>query len=76
MFSFFGIGPIELLIVGFVVLMPLAAVLAVLAVVLSRRGPLANNPNLRPCPDCGVPVSIHAATCPRCGCPLHPTPRA
>jgi len=30
-------------------------------------------PNLVACPDCDLPVSRRAATCPHCGCPLPPS---
>ena len=31
---------------------------------------------LRPCPDCGHQVSLLASSCPSCGRPLGPSPRA
>lgn len=27
-------------------------------------------PKLRPCPDCGKEISVRAAVCPQCGCPI------
>jgi hypothetical protein len=30
----------------------------------------ADNPNLRPCPDCGRYISVRAAVCPSCGGPI------
>lgn len=36
---------------------------------------VAHIPNLKKCPDCQQPVSVHAAACPHCGSPLlAPTP--
>lgn len=29
--------------------------------------------DLKPCPDCGNPISQQAAFCPKCGCPAHPS---
>jgi len=67
-------GAIELLILGaicfLVVGLPLIILLIVLAV--NRRRPTSANPNLRACPDCNAAVSVHAASCPQCGCPLKP----
>jgi hypothetical protein len=70
--AMFGMpGIIELLIVGIIgFIIPLIILLIVLGV--NRRGSTKNNPNLRGCPDCHAAVSIHAASCPRCGCPLKP----
>jgi hypothetical protein len=67
MLAFLGFpGPVELMIIGVMLLVPVAIVVA-----LTRsRKPLGNNPNLRPCPDCGRFVSLRATTCPQCGCPL------
>ena len=66
-------GWFELLLVGGFLLIPLVVI--ALVVVLATRGSQSNNPNLRQCPDCRWAVSIHATACPRCGCPMNPTPR-
>lgn len=66
----FGIGIAELLIIGFVLLVPLVIVVVVLVVVSSGRKAQASNPNLTPCPDCQSLVSIRATSCPKCGCAL------
>jgi hypothetical protein len=69
----FGIGIFELIIIGVIVLIPLAIVIGVLLASLAagkRTRPM--NPNLIPCPDCGRLVSLRAKACPQCGCPLTP----
>lgn len=67
MLAFLGFpGPVELMIIGVMLLVPVAIVVAL----IRSRKPLGNNPNLRPCPDCGRFVSLRATTCPQCGCPL------
>ncbi len=45
-------GPIELLILGLVCVVPLAIGIVV-AVVLITRNRMPTNPDLLPCPDCG-----------------------
>ena len=63
----------ELLIIGLMLLVPVAIVIAVpFAVSVSRRSQPPVNPNLRPCPDCGRLVSLRAVSCPHCGRPLDP----
>ena len=42
-----------------------AACVAVVVIANQRRQ--QDNPNLRPCPDCGHFISVRAATCPKCG---------
>ncbi len=71
MLAFFGMpGPLELLIIGFIVLVPAAIVVAVIVAMSHSRNPPARNPNLEPCSDCGRQVSLRATTCPQCGRPL------
>lgn len=68
-----GIGVIELLILGVIGLLLVAApVTVVVLLLMSRRnsGPSSANPNLAPCPDCGRLVSLQADSCPQCGRPL------
>lgn len=66
----FGIGIAELLIIGFVLVVPLVIIVVVLVVVSSGRKTQGPNPNLMPCPECQGLVSIRAASCPKCGCAL------
>ena len=69
----FGPGPFELLIIGIILIVPLAGTLAIIFALLYvlKIGPFQpNNPNLHPCPDCGHRVSVRATNCPKCGCPL------
>ena len=74
--AMFGIGPMEMLIVGFVALLMLGGVVAVVVVLVSSqsRKSTPSNPNLTPCPDCGRLVSRRAVSCPQCGRPLNPPP--
>ena len=53
---------------GAVAVVPIGFVLIVV-LVTRRLGP-SNNPNLRPCPDCGHFISVRAVTCPQCGAPV------
>ena len=71
MLMLFVPGPIELIIVATVVLVPVLVVLAVVYAVTARKRADAENPNLMVCPDCKHYVSIHADSCPKCGCPIH-----
>lgn len=66
-----GIGIIELIIILGVLGLVGALVVGFVLLLATRRpsGVAANNPNLRPCPDCGQPISIRAAACPHCGGP-------
>lgn len=70
MLAFFAPGPIELIILAVIVLVPIAAVVALVIALTCSRKPLEDNPNLRPCPDCRQSVSLRATACPKCGCPL------
>jgi hypothetical protein len=67
-----GIGIIELVII-LAVLGLIGAIVAGLVLSLATRRPgglSGNNPNLRPCPDCGHFISVRAAACPHCGGPV------
>jgi hypothetical protein len=62
---------ITLLVLLLLVLAIAAAVtVVVVAATRSATGGQTNNPNLRPCPDCGQYVSVRAITCPHCGAPV------
>ena len=55
------------------VLCVMVAVVVAAVIYLASRGARPNrqdNPNLRPCPDCGKQISIRATTCPHCGGPV------
>jgi hypothetical protein len=72
----FQLGPIELLIVGgiclSVILLPIAAIVAVLAI---NRRPGADRDAARQqaCPNCAQMVSINFSYCPHCGGRLQAT---
>ena len=51
-----------------VVVVAVGVVVVLLAA--TRRPNYSNNPNLRPCPDCGRFISVRATTCPQCGGPV------
>ena len=69
MFAFWTPGPLEIIIIGVIGLVPVAIIVALVALMRYRNGSV-NNPNLKPCPDCGRSVSLRAKTCPQCGGPL------
>jgi hypothetical protein len=63
--------PITLLVLLAIVGLVIGTVVAVAALIVrSGTSRHADNPNLRPCPDCGHSVSVRATTCPQCGGPL------
>ena len=66
----FAPGPFELLILGFLCLIPLTGAVVLIVVLNRNRKSSGNNANLEPCPDCGRSVSLSARACPHCGCPL------
>ncbi len=70
MLAFWTPGPLELVLVGVIGLVLSAVVVALVVVLNGSRNASGNNPNLKPCPDCGRFVSLRATTCPQCGCPL------
>ena len=60
----FGIGYIELLIIGLVCVMPLfALVLFAFGTIMSKQ----NRHGLAPCPGCGKLIPPHSAVCHLCG---------
>ena len=68
--AFFVPGPFELIIIGVVVLVPIAVVAALVVALKPTHKPSGDDSSLQPCPDCGRFVSLRATTCPQCGCPL------
>jgi hypothetical protein len=69
----FNIGAIELVLVFGMLGFALALVTVVVVLSAKRSGgPSTDNPNLRPCPDCGRSISVRAAMCPHCGAPVRP----
>ncbi|MBI5760279.1 MAG: zinc-ribbon domain-containing protein [Planctomycetales bacterium] len=75
----FGVGPMEMLIVGLICVLPFVAGIVVLVVVLTKTGTSSPPPinsstgQLVPCPHCGQQLSPRAATCPKCGAPRTPS---
>ena len=74
MLAFFGLGFLELLIVGMICLAPLVVAVGVLVWIASHQGGKLTNPPLERCTECGQPAPPGAAYCPQCGCPLHGPP--
>ncbi|TWT84749.1 hypothetical protein CA13_62290 [Planctomycetes bacterium CA13] len=70
MLAFGAPGLMELIIIGVILFIPVAVVVALVVVLTRSRKASGSNPNLKPCPDCGRFVSLRATTCPQCGCPL------
>jgi hypothetical protein len=69
----FGIGFWELIILGLFCLLPMAAGVVVLVVLMQKKNPASSASTgvvLTPCPDCGRKLSPQATTCPQCGRPL------
>ncbi|MEE9602904.1 MAG: hypothetical protein V3V75_06340 [Thermoguttaceae bacterium] len=69
MFGFFAPGPLEIIIVLFIVAIPVAVGVGVF-VLVKLLGSKGGGEDLVPCPDCGRPVSRSAVSCPQCGRPL------
>jgi len=60
-------GPIELLILGIVVVVPIAlAFWVITGLIRNNRRPQAGA-DFKPCPACGEQVSIRTDKCPYCG---------
>jgi hypothetical protein len=72
--GFFGIGPLELIILLFLLALLTVGVggAIAVAVIVSRKSQA--NPSLTSCPDCQRSVSRIAVTCPGCGRPLSVPP--
>ena len=58
------IGPIELVIIGAILVLPLIIIAIVVAVVVGKRNRQLPTPV---CPRCGTPLAMPAGPCPRCG---------
>lgn len=66
-----AVGILELIIILGILGAGVVGVVLVVALCTRRSGISgADNPNLRPCPDCGQYISIRANTCPQCGGPV------
>ena len=73
MLAMFGMpGHFELMILGTVVLLPLALLVTAILVALKIHGKTPRSGNLFPCPDCDWMVSRSARACPGCGRPMSP----
>ena len=70
MFALFVPGILELLIIACVLGIPILVMAVILVTNRQSRAQYTQNPNLRPCSDCGRYVSVRASTCPGCGGPL------
>ena len=68
--AFFGLGHLEMLILGLMCLGVLAVIIVVVVVVVLTTRKSSANPNLYPCPACGQTVSLDVESCPHCGHPL------
>jgi hypothetical protein len=66
----FGIGVVELLIIGLVGTGAIVSLVLVVVFAAKRSSNPGVNPNLVPCADCGRLVSRQAVSCPQCGRPL------
>lgn len=64
-------GILEILIIlGILGAVAVGVILVIVSATRRTGGAPSDNPNLRPCPDCGRSVSIRATTCPHCGGPV------
>jgi hypothetical protein len=62
------IGASELIVIGLIALVLLAAPVAVLVWLLKqRRTPLPRPPQLVPCSACGTGLALGVMACPQCG---------
>jgi hypothetical protein len=71
--SMFGIGSWEMVILGLICILPMAAGVVVLVVLMLKKNSASSASTgavLIPCPDCGRKLSPQATTCPQCGRPL------
>lgn len=72
MLAFIGFpGPMELLIITFILGVPIVVVLGVLWLTLADR----QRPSMLPCPHCGAAAPRWAQFCPNCGGPLRQPPQ-
>ena len=67
----FGLGVLELLIIGLICVLPLSLLVIVIVLVsavssrsLDESGP---RPGMAPCPKCGALVDVGIKSCPDCG---------
>jgi hypothetical protein len=59
-----------LLLLGLLGVLVAGVVVVVVFVARQSGGRQADNPNLRPCPDCQQYISVRATVCPKCGGPV------
>jgi hypothetical protein len=71
--AFFVPGLFELIIIACILGFPLLVIGTVLSTQRRTGVDHSENPNLRPCSDCGHPISVRAHTCPQCGGPVKGT---
>lgn len=69
-----GIGIMELVIIGLIIILPLLLLGIVIALVIAvssrHRRDAAPHPDVAPCPHCRALVPLRTNTCPECGQPL------
>lgn len=66
--GFFGIGAIELLILGALVIVPLAIIVILIVILSVRRGSQSRHFKMpRQCPSCQTSFEPGSASCPQCG---------
>ena len=70
MLAAFMPGIVELIILGVILLVPIAIIVVVVIGVTKGSARSPANPNLSTCPACGNTFSIHAESCPQCGRPM------
>jgi len=69
MLAFTGMpGPIELLILVVLCLVPVVAAIAVIVSIFLERKMEPPGAKMTPCPDCGHPMPPGEKQCPNCGC--------
>jgi hypothetical protein len=72
MLGFFVPGAAEVIIIGLVLMVFIAAIAGGVTIfqAASRRTSSPSSSNLMPCPDRGYAGSVRDGNCPQCGCPV------